>query len=183
MGAVGRNVQLVVLCEDTQHETFIRRFLKRDGWITRRLRVEKSPCGKGAAEQFVRERFPKELSAYRSRKYIEQALIVMLDGDSVGVNARLRSLDNSCRSQKVAVRSDNERVDIFVPNWRIETWFAYLACEDVDETKSDYPELEHPRDCQKFVERLLEMCRSGKLKQPEPPSLRSACREYNKRLR
>ena len=30
---MSRNVSLVVLCEDTQHEAFVRHFLKRKRWI------------------------------------------------------------------------------------------------------------------------------------------------------
>ena len=37
-----RRVQIVILCEDNQHEAFIRRFLKGMGWNNREFRVEKS---------------------------------------------------------------------------------------------------------------------------------------------
>ena len=180
---MGRNVQIVILCEDRQHEVFICRFLKKCSWGVRSLRVEMAPRGRGAGEQFVRERFPKELSACRLRKHVTQALIVMLDGDSVGVDERLRSLDAQCRSQGVDPRRDDDRVAVFVPTWRIETWFAYLDGNDVDEAKRDYPKLSRERDCQRFVNELFKMCQSGNLRPPEPRSLRSACREYDKRLR
>jgi len=38
-----RRVMIVLLCEDSQHESFVRRFLKTMGWDTRQLRVEKAP--------------------------------------------------------------------------------------------------------------------------------------------
>ena len=180
---MGRNVRIVILCEDTQHEVFIYRFLKKRSWGVRGLRVEKAPRGRGSGEQFVRERFPKELREYRSRKYAAYALIVMLDGDSVGVDARLRSLDASCRQQGVDPRSGDDRVAVFVPTWSIETWFAYLDGNDIDEAGSDYPKLARERDCQRFVNELFKMCQSGTLRAPEPQSLRAACREYDKRLR
>ena len=44
---MSRSVQLVLLCEDSQHETFVRRFLDRAGWSTR-LRW-KAPKGQGSA--------------------------------------------------------------------------------------------------------------------------------------
>ena len=180
---MGRNVKLIILCEDTQHEAFICRFFKKHGWTHRDIHVVKSPSGRGAGEQFVRERFPKELRAYRSHKYVAQALLVMLDGDSVGVDARLRALDDSCRLQGVDPRRDDDRVAVFIPTWCIETWFAYLDGDNVDETRSDYPKLARERDCQKFVRLLFKMCQSGNLRAPEPQSLRTACREYEKRLR
>ncbi len=59
-----RRVKIVLLCEDSQHEAFARRFLKGMGWNTRELRVEKSPSASGSAEQWVREEFPNELRIY-----------------------------------------------------------------------------------------------------------------------
>jgi len=79
---VSRNVNVVVLCEDRQHEAFARRFLKRAGKGHRIQRVEISPRGRGSAEQYVRERFVKELAYYRERKHsVGQALIVLIDAD------------------------------------------------------------------------------------------------------
>ena len=82
MGYVSREVQIVLLCEDGQHQVFVTRFLESTGRLTRkakhRLRVEKASQGRGSAEQFVRERFPKELAAYRSqRNLVSVALVVM----------------------------------------------------------------------------------------------------------
>ena len=180
---MNRNVSLVMLCEDTQHETFIRRLLKRRHWNMRRVRVVKSPSGRGAGDQFVRLRFPEELRAYRSKSsHMQQALVVMIDGDDQGLEARLRSLDDACRSSDVASRTTSDRVAIFVPTWRIETWFAYLDGEDVREDRKDYPRLKQPRECQRHVDELIAMCDAGSLREPSPPSLRAACNEYSTRL-
>ena len=82
---MSRQVQLVLLCEDQQHEVFVRRFLAAAGWSTRRLRIQMAPPGKGSAEQFVREQFPKELQAYRSNRIrLSLGLIVIRDGDNSG---------------------------------------------------------------------------------------------------
>ena len=178
-----RNVQLIVLCEDIQHRTFIGRFLKDRGWKTRGIRWEVSPAGRGSAEQFVRRRFPKELQGYRSRRtHIDQGLVVMLDGDAVGLERRLHSLDESCRECGVKPRRDDDRVAVFVPTWNIETWLAYLSGQAVDEAESDYPKLERPRDCQRHVDTLVEMCRAGALREPAPSALQAARREYRERL-
>ncbi len=179
-----RNVQLVVLCEDTQHETFIGRFLERRDWNTRRIRWERGPAGRGSAEQFVRQRFPKELQGYRSRRnHVDQGLVVMLDGDAVGLEGRLRSLDESCRGCNVEPRRDDDRVAVFVPTWRIETWFAYLDGEErISETRRDYPGLDRPSDCRRHVDTLIQMCHAGAPREPAPPALRAACEEYRGRL-
>jgi len=176
-----RNVQLVVLCEDTQQESFVRRFLKKTGWSTRRLRVEKSPGG--SAEQFVRERFPIELEAYRKKRgQVGQAVVVMIDGDNRGVKARLLELETACQAKNIQSRQPEDNVAIFIPTWNIETWFAYLVGQEVDEDKSDYPKLKHERDCSRHVNSLTDMCNLGQLRIPAPPSLQTACTEYKERL-
>ena len=38
-----RRVGTVLLCEDSQHEAFVRRFLKKRRLVTGHLRVEKCP--------------------------------------------------------------------------------------------------------------------------------------------
>lgn len=178
-----RRGQIVILCEDLQHEVFILRFLRRMGWKPSQLRVLRSTAASGSAEQFVRERFPHEIKSNRSRgQYIQQSLIVMIDGDSEGVSAKLRALDRSCRLSGIPVRTKEDRVAIFVPTWRIETWFAYLQGENVDEGKSDYPKLSRERECQAHIDRLLSMCEDGVLRQPIPQSLKSACDEYNSKI-
>jgi hypothetical protein len=179
---VNRRAQLVLLCEDTQHEAFARRFLSGIGWEARAIRVEKAPAGGGAAEQFVRRRFPVELRAHRSRQ-VSQVLVVVMDGDSVGVAARLRQLSDACADAGVEWRKDDEKIAIFIPTSNIETWLAYLEGEQVNEDRLDYPRLARERECQNHVQSLLGMCRAGRLREPFPISLRIACDEYQSRLR
>lgn len=181
---MSRKVQIVLLCEDTQHEAFARRFLNRMGWSTRRMRVEKGSGRGGSAEQFVRERFPTELATYRSKRgFVGQALIVVIDGDQHGVKGRHDELDALIRAETGTARQADEKVAVFVPAWRIETWFAYLDGEDVDETKRDYPRLVRERECGRHVGALADMCHAGELRPPAPPSLQAACDEFNNRIR
>ena len=178
-----RQVQLVLLCEDQQQEAFLRRFFTSIGWKGRQLRVNRSPLGKGSAEQFVREQFPKEIKAYRrNRNRVACELVVMLDGDVSGVDARLTALDKACNQASVAPRDNADRVAVFVPTWNIETWLAYLNGETVDETRKDYLRLKRERDCRPHVDSLVRMCREGRLREPAPSSLRSACQEYRTRI-
>ena len=173
-------MQIVVLCEDTQHETFVRRFLGAMGWGTRRLRVEKAPGGRGSAEQFVRARFPKELAEHRRRPHVTQALIVMVDGDNRGVTERQAELIDACRECGIETRQPDEGVLLLVPTWNVETWIAYLGGETVDEMRPDYPRLTRPRQCQRQVDALAAMCRGDWLRVPAPPSLEAACTEYQR---
>ncbi|WP_437225981.1 hypothetical protein SH661x_004344 [Planctomicrobium sp. SH661] len=178
---MSRGVQLVLLCEDRQHETFVRRFLEKAGWSTRRMRVEMAPPGKGSAEQFVRDRFPNELAAYRSnRNRVAQGLIVVRDGDNKGVTDRIQELSNACVAEGIEPRRDDEAVAILIPTWNIEAWLAYLGGSSVDDTKGNYPRLDRARDCQPYVEALHDMCQQGVLRRPAPASLEAACTEYRK---
>ncbi len=178
-----RTAQVVLLCEDEQHSVFMYRFFKRMGWNRRQLRIEKASRSKGSAEQFVRERFPHELQAYRrDRNRVSCMLAVMIDGDNSGVEARHSSLVSACKNIGVLPRQDGEKVAIFVPTWNIETWLTYLSGEDVTEEHADYPKLARARDCQNQVKSLADICQQGTLEEPVPPSLKIACDEYNNRL-
>ena len=155
-----------------------KRVLERRGWNARRIRLRVAPPGRGAGEQFVRERFPEELGGYRSnRNRVSRGLIVMLDGDAAGLTGRLRSLDESCRSSGVDPRRDDDRVAVFVPTWSIETWFAWLDGEPVDEKKT-YPKLDRPKDCPQHVDELVRRCNAGALGSAAPPALQAASKEY-----
>ncbi|HEV7508912.1 MAG TPA: hypothetical protein VGS07_28815 [Thermoanaerobaculia bacterium] len=179
---MSRRVQLVLLCEDKQQEVFARRFLNAIGWETRSMRIEKAPPGRGAGEQFVRERFPRELKAHRSRP-VSQVLVVMMDGDAEGPTARLNQLNKACHEAGIAERARDERVAVFIPTWNIETWLAYLDGETVEEGRPNYPRLASERECQRHVDTLVQMCNSEKLQEPAPPSLEAACSEYRTRLK
>lgn len=173
-----RRVKIVLLCEDSQHEAFARRFLKGMGWNTRELRVEKSPSASGSAEQWVRESFPSELETYRRRKpRAASALIAMTDADSTDVQTRIKGFETACNSRQIPFRAADEAVAIVVPKRNIETWLRYLAGESVDE-ESYYPKLERERGCKLAVDRLLNMCRSRGLPADAPSALAAACDEY-----
>ena len=179
---MSRNVNTVILCEDRQHEVFARRFLQRAGTGYRVLRVEVSPKGRGSGEQYVRERFAKELAYYRARQHrVEQALIAVIDADGQEVAARVRQAEEAAKEGGQERRRAGERVAIFVPARNIETWFAYLDGQTVNESGS-YPRLKRERDCQRHVECLYEMCHTGALRLPAPQSLEAACTEYRSRL-
>ena len=186
MGYVSREVQIVLLCEDRQHQAFVERFLESVGRLTpkakRRLRVEKASQGQGSAEQFVRERFPKELAEYRRRRNrVSMVLVVMLDGDAAGVAGRLADLDAACVKQGTLPRRSDEDVFVFVPTWRIETWLAWLKDgEPIDEKRPDYPRLPRERDCREHARVLADMCRNQQFPDPVPRSLAAPCTEYGR---
>ena len=177
---MSRSVRIVVLCEDRQHESFVRRFLREIGWNTRSLRIARSPSGRGSAEQYVHERFPAELQAVRSKGGERAYLIVIVDGDNQGVSGRRASLEEACVRQQKHPPQDSDHVLVCVPTWTIETWFSYLGGETVDETQPDYPRLSHERDCDPFAKELATMCRHQELRSPSPTSLQDACNNYQR---
>lgn len=178
-----RRVKIVLLCEDNQHEAFTRRFLKGMGWNTREIRVEKSPAASGAAEQWVRITFPKELRIYRSRKNkAGSALIVMIDADDKSVQERIAELESECNSQQLEFRTGDEAVAILVPKRNIETWIHYLNGNRANEEDA-YPKLSREKGCKPSVDALISLCRTAGLSPDAPNSLSMACNEYTSRIK
>jgi hypothetical protein len=178
-----RWVKIVLLCEDSQHEAFTRRFLKGMGWNSRELRVEKSPSAGGSAEQWVRQRFARELQIYRNRKQrAASALIAMIDADAKKIPDRLAEFGNECKKLEIPFRTDDEAVGIAIPKRNIETWIHYLNGEQANEDDV-YPKLDRARGCKPAVDKLIEWCSSTGLASDAPSSLLAACDEYALRIK
>jgi len=178
-----RRVKIVLLCEDSQQEAFTRRFLNGMGWNTRELRVEKSPSASGSAEQWVREKFPDELSVYRQRRHqAASALIAMIDADTKSVQDRINEFEGACNSIQIAFRAVDEAVAIAAPKRNIETWIHYLSGQQVNE-QEPFPKLGRARKCKPAVDHLVELCRATGLAANAPQALVAACDEYNVRIR
>lgn len=173
------SAKIVLLCEYLQTATFMRRFLKRRGWTPRDIREEIAPPGRGSGEQWVRERYPDELIAMRARG--NTILAVGTDADLMSIGERISSLDKEAESRGVAKRMDKEPVIMVIPKRNIETWFAYLRGEEVNETES-YRRYRVESECRENVEALDKMCKSKLLKEPFPPSLQAACVEFAARI-
>ena len=106
---MSRQAKLILLCEDQQHSAFMRRFFEKAGWRKKDIRIEMSPPGKGSAEKFIRDRFPKELLEYRKRKnHVKCRLVIMTDGDGYGVQGRIDMLNDACREHSVMPRDKDE---------------------------------------------------------------------------
>lgn len=175
-----RRVGLVILCEDKQQEVFCRKLLTEMQWELRRPpRIEMAPGVKGSAKKYILQKFPNELAEYRTnRNRVNSKLLVVIDGDELGVTKTLNSLSKSCENKSIEPRKNHEAVAIFVPKWNIETWLAYLDNQEIDERNKHYPRLKKPSDCQSHIRSLVEMCQRKKLREPAPESLRKACDEY-----
>ena len=174
---MSKAAKIIVLCEDTQQASFVRRFLMNRGWREHDIYEVHRP-GKGSGEQWVRERFPAELRAYRAKcNHLRNGLIAMVDADTQEVEGRVRGFDMACKEQSVGCKQPDERVMYVIPKRNIETWLAYLRGDTVDE-QTEYPRYEYESRCHKDVDRLDDMCKRGRLDGSPPPSLKRCCEEF-----
>lgn len=178
MGGVSR-VSITLLCEDSQTQAFVRRFLRHRNVLGREIQTLPLPHGNQSGEQWVRERYPRELRAIRQAPG-KAYLSVVTDADNYSTDARRAQLDQECDRHGIPRRDDGDPAIVIVPRRNIETWLAYLAGSDVDEC-TRYPRLRRERDCANHARHLYRMCHeTQRLRDPAPPSLREACEEYRK---
>jgi hypothetical protein len=171
--------EAVILCEDRQHEVFARHFLLECGINRQRIRVRPFPIGKGSAEQYVREEYPKEVLAYRRRSHhMHLCLVVVIDADIKSLDEHYKELDHELIKVKAPIRQSDERIGIFIPKRNIETWIHYLQGTVVNEMQQ-YPHLEKESDCKPWVEKLAAN-RKQPLSEDAPSSLQKACEELER---
>ena len=171
-------VRIVLLCEDKKTDSFVRSFLRHRNFRGRDITTLALPAGRQAGEQWVREKYPKELKTIRQKH--GAYLIVVTDADSGSTEDRREKLRSECNLQKVQPRNEKDPVLEIIPRRNIETWLAYLDGSNVDE-HTNYKWLNHQRHCREHAKRLYNMChREQKLREPAPPSLKEACEEYSK---
>lgn len=172
--------EVTILCEGRQDEVFIRRFLNECGINRHRIRVVPYPKGKGAGEQHIREQYPTEVKAHRSRAAYQKSLylIVMTDADTKTVTKRQRELEDALSVAGQDRRKATERIALFVPKRNVETWIHYLMGKKVNETDA-YPKLTAEGDCETSVKRVAAKS-EYRLTADAPPSLRLACGELTR---
>jgi hypothetical protein len=129
-----------------------------------------------------RERFVKEVSAYRVR-HAKTAVIVVIDADTATVQDRWKQFDQALEDGgKQLVDVEHEQIARLVPKRNVETWILCLNGHAVDEeadykkTRDDWNDL-----IPQAAGTLLEWTRQ----KPGPPnhcidSLRSGVRELNR---
>lgn len=175
---MSRYTEIVILCEDRQQEVFARYFLLKMLNVSRnRIRIVQQRAGQGAAEHFVRSRYPTEVGALRRRNHLNICLIVIIDADMQSVDSQRKQLDQALRKNSLDNRQPNEKIGIFIPKRNIETWIYYLSGQSVNENDA-YSHLERESICKEWVEALASDCRNHKpLPDDAPESLKAACSE------
>ena len=176
-----RAAQLIIVCEDTQHRTFIYRLLKELGFPHRRFRVEQAPMGEGSAEQWVRESYADEVAVYRQKQaHLHLGLVVAIDADTRSVQDRHHELQQQLDGTDQPPRTPEELICLLIPKRNIETWIYALEGRDVNE-HDVYPKLDRERNCQPAVEALARHVGST-CTELDLPSLRQGCHELRERL-
>lgn len=182
-----RASEIIVLCEDHLQEVFVRRFLKR-GWHIKEPPIRVIRCSRGgsggAGEKHVRDNYPKELKAFRTRR-VGTILIVVMDADAGTVSEHHRELEKTCSSTQppICVRQPKEAVVHVISKWHIETWLAYLDGVSVTEDqqyKSNYAFRRCEAKCHPLVDKLATACKNGEQLPKMPDSLVQACKEFER---
>lgn len=89
----------------------------------------------GAADSFVLRHYEHLVRLTRRYSRENVALVVVIDGDRIGLAKRLALLDEQLRRAGCEPRGPDERIAVLVPTRHVETWIHWL-CGDtgVDET-------------------------------------------------
>jgi hypothetical protein len=135
-------VRLVILCEDTRHRCFLEALCEQWGIGDHQRRIHVAPKGTGDAKQWIRQQYAHvkdgKVRLVRSNNFQPKlGLLVMIDGDDKGCDARKRELDDALADAGLPRRSEHDRIGIFVPTWSIETWLLWFWGDgDIDESDS-----------------------------------------------
>ncbi len=126
-----RQVQVVILCEDDEHESFVRGYLKCRGYNLGKLRVRSYPArGGGSGKEFVRKHYAVEVRAPRKYCTMHQSdtygLVVLMDQDTSSQRSPYTDLDDRLAERGLDRRQTDERIAILAPKRNIETWAYHL---------------------------------------------------------
>ncbi|MDP2276331.1 MAG: hypothetical protein Q8K32_36665 [Archangium sp.] len=134
-----------LLGEDPGHERLALELARSIGLNKRPVNVTIAPSGEGAASAFVLKRYAREVRATTRRRPGERvAILVMIDGDNLGLSRRKQQLDEALREAGEPTRAADEPVVILVPTWSIETWLLPQSAE-VTEAVDLKPQMRDPQ--------------------------------------
>jgi hypothetical protein len=178
-----RSVEVVILCEDTQQEVFVRCWLEKKGFNPRKFRIRKSPGSKGSAEQFVRIHYPAEVQAQRQKASyspVGSSLVVAVDADILTVDLRKQMLDQQLETSLQQKRQLGEKIALLIPKRNIETWIYHLRGQTVDEETAYPKSSKEEGNCKADVEKLAMADPQNPLVVHAPLSLQIAITELQR---
>lgn len=138
-----RQVKIVVLCEDGEHESFVCGYLGKHGYVPGRYRVLKSRPGVGSGKRFVQLQYVTEVAEMRRYHRINKpgsyGLLALIDADADTVDSVYRGMDDRLEEAQLGTRGSDESIALLVPKRNIGTWTYHLldTARDVDES-TDY---------------------------------------------
>jgi hypothetical protein len=133
-----------VVCEDDDHDRFAWHALRALGFHPREIRLVPRPADCGAAEQWVRSQYAREVNVCRRKSSSQRVtLLILVDGNTRGIAYRQHQLQRSLEQSNREARTSDESIIHWIPTRNIETWVAFLQCEPTDES-SDYSSLVRP---------------------------------------
>lgn len=176
---MNNKAQVFILCEDTVHYHFSRKYFELLGF--KKIRGTYNPKGisVGSGAEYVKDNYEKEVKAFRSKvNHLDYILVVIIDDDTK---------DNAKYLYKKHSPSANESILIFSPTRNIESWFHYIATGDINvEVKDEQDKVTDYKSHYKnskpteFAKKLKnEICING-LPENAPASLRCACNELKR---
>lgn len=169
------NAQIFILCEDTTHYHFTKKYFELLGFNSRKIRGDYNAKGRsvGSGAEFVKNHYEKELKAFHSKvTHIDCILVIVIDDDTKNHVQHLFNL-----YQPIS----NEKILIFSPKRNIESWFYYIDGNLIDENE-DYKKHYKNAKPTEYAKKLKnEICVNG-LPENAPSSLHHACEEL-KRLK
>lgn len=175
-----RKAEFVILCEDAQHECFIRRYLRTLGFNHRQFRVRPYPAGSRSGEQWVRETYPVEVRALRRQaNHTSASLIAVTDADTLSVEQRTKQLDDALHAAGITRRQGHERIVLVVPRRNIESWVHFAETQQIDET-TDFKPRYRDTKATSAADLAIDVCRPSADRSRVPPSLASACLELQR---
>jgi hypothetical protein len=183
--------QFIILCEDVQAQSFLRRALIRRGVNRRRIyaRALPSKSDGGAGEAYVVAKYPVEVPVFRSMAArAATGLLVHVDADSLSIVDRHDKLAAALKDRGQRPREEGEAIAELVPKRNIETWIYALDGElasrhgvTLDE-ETDFRKLRQQRACAAAAEAFADHIRHGT--RPETatvvPSLLDGLKEFGR---
>lgn len=159
---------VILVLEDEHQQRLVYRCLINCGVQRNVIRIQRSPSGRGSAENWVRKQFAKEVSEYR-RRHAQTQLIVVIDADTHTVQERLGQFDQELKDGgKPSVDTKIEKIARLVPKRNIETWILYLNGKNVDET-ADHSKSKNGWNM--LIPKAAKILSEGVASNAEPPKL------------
>lgn len=183
--------EVTILCEDIDQERFIRQYLICRGLEEHKIKDYGNPKGRDIKNNnaLIVKHYPALIKSYRTGKYRNIAVVVMIDADEDSVSDKMRSLHKQLDEDEGNLNKDtrqrDEKVAIFVPARNIETWFYYImegqGCNETNDYKDKKMSAKERIELAKSAAQKLarEICPQG-ADRITLPSLRYACTELQR---